>query len=184
MCILAVVAGIVAAGLVGDLRQKDLTASGAGNVTSTAAEPSPATTTPEPIRVSIISAILHPAGLPSGQRRRRGRLSVHLKLTNGGTQRVVLTPPSVLAARQRIPTNARAVGPQGPLASIDAGMTVDVTLRFETAGSVTEQLATQKRARILVGARSWPITVKVGNPATSRARSRAMVRRALRMRTG
>ena len=117
------------------------------------------------VRVSVISAVLRPAGRPAGQRRRRARLGVRVKVENRGTERVALERPSLLAARQRIPTDPAADNLGARLGPIDAGETVDVTLRFETAGAVTGQLTTQQRARILIAGRSRPIAVKVGLPA-------------------
>ena len=116
------------------------------------------------VRVRVISAILHPAATPSGQRRRRGRLGVHVEVHNGGPRNLILAPPSLLAAAQRTRSGSR-------LGSIPAGRSVDVTLRFETKGAVTAQLATQKTGRIMLAQRSWPISVKVGKPANSSARS-------------
>jgi len=43
-----------------------------------------AQTPPDPleqVRVSVISAVLHPAGTPAGQRRRRARLGVRVEVT-------------------------------------------------------------------------------------------------------
>lgn len=132
---------------------------------SRSAAPTPGTQDPlARIRVRVISAVLHPGTTPSGIRRRRGRLAVHVAVRNSGARRVVANRPSLLAARQRVPTNPRADGPDTHFDSIEAGETVDVTLRFETAGNVTEQLRTQKQARVLIGEKSWPFTVKVGNP--------------------
>ncbi len=128
-----------------------------------------AQTPPDPlkqVRVSVISAVLHPAGTPAGQRRRRARLGVRVKVENRGTERVALERPSLLAARQRVPTNPAADNQGARLGPIDAGETVDVTLRFETAGAVTGQLTTQQRARIHIAGRSWPISVNIGAPAS------------------
>lgn len=116
------------------------------------------------VRVTVLSAVLHPASTPSGQRRRRARLGVRVRVQNRSTKRVVPPRPSLLAARQRIPTNPRADAPTTRLGPIDAGQAREVTLRFETAGAVTEQLTTQKRARVLVAGRSWPFTLIVGTP--------------------
>ena len=135
-----------------------------------------ATTTPdsdqdplEQVRVTVGSAVLHPAATPSGRARNRARLGVRVTVVNRGTQRVVLPRPSLLAARQRVPTNAAADAPATHLEAIDAGQTVRVTLQFETAGAVTEQLTTQKRARVLVAGRSSPIVVTVGPPVAGRS---------------
>jgi hypothetical protein len=119
-----------------------------------------------PIRARVVTAVLHPAATPSGKRRQRARLGVRINVENTGAERVSLEPPSLLAARQRIPTGTK-------LQPIAAGKSLDTTVRFETAGAVTRQLTTQKRARIHVGGRSWPLTVKVGSPAHSSKRSGA-----------
>ena len=120
----------------------------------------------EQVRVTVGSAVLHPAGTPSGRARNRARLGVRVTVVNGGTQRVVLPRPSLLAARQRVPTNAAADAPATRLGALAAGQTARVTLQFETAGAVTEQLTTQKQARVLVGARSSPVVITVGTPVT------------------
>lgn len=138
---------------------------------SGAVDESPVTTgvaaSPEPrIRATVGIGVLHPAATPSGRRRQRARLGVRVSVQNNGTERVVLPPPSLLAARQRIATRSA-------IAPVAAGKTVSAAVRFETAGAVTRQLRTHKRARILVGGRSWPLTVKVGSPAHSSKRSGA-----------
>ena len=119
----------------------------------------------EQVGVTIGSAVLHPARGPSGRRRNRARLGVRVTVVNRGAQRVVLPRPSLLAARRRVPTNAAADAPATRLGPIGAGKTVKVTLQFETAGAVTEQLTTQKRARVLVAGRSSPVTITIGPPA-------------------
>ena len=125
---------------------------------------------PEQVRVTVVSAILHPAALPSGQRRRRARLSVHIKVHNSGTKGVVLARPALLAARQHVRTRSR-----GGL--LPARSTLDTTVRFETKGAVTDELRKEKRGRILVAEHSYPIAVKVGSPAHSAARA-AVIQRA------
>jgi hypothetical protein len=132
--------------------------------TSTTSSASAAPGRPQ-VGLTVSSAVLHPAATPSGILRRRARLGVHIKVQNRGAETVVLPRPSLLAARQRIPTNPRADRPGTALGPLDAGMTADVTLQFETAGAVTDQLTTQKTAHILVAGRTWPITVEVGRPA-------------------
>jgi len=141
---------------------------GAAVSDATASTPAPASQDPlEQISVTVLFAVLHPAATPSGIRRRRARLGVRVKVTNRGSRRVVPARPSLLAARQRTPTNPHADRPGSRLGPIAAGKTVDVTLRFETAGAVTQQLTTQRRARVLVAGRSWPVRVTVGPPVRS-----------------
>lgn len=134
--------------------------------TTTAARPSP----PAPlrqIRFSVGSAVLHPAATASGQRRRRARLGVSVRVENRGPERVGLERPSLLAANQRIPTNPAADAPTTHLGPIEPGRTTNAVLQFETAGAVTEQLTTQRRARLHIAGRSIPITIVVGSPAAS-----------------
>ncbi len=82
----------------------------------------------EQIRVTVGSAVLHPARTPSRRRRNRARLGVRVTVVNRGAQRVVLPRASLLAARQRVPTNAAAAAPSTRLGPIGAGETVKVTL--------------------------------------------------------
>jgi len=142
---------------------------------TTTAAPTPRTTAAaaprDGLRVRVISAVLHPATTASGVRRRRARLGVSVLVENLGDEAVAVARPSLLAARQRIPTNSLADGAGTHLEPIGAGKTVRVTLRFETAGRVTDQLRKRKRARILVGRRSLPITVNLGSPVRSVSRS-------------
>lgn len=127
------------------------------------------------VRVTVRSAVLQRAVTPSGQARNRARLSVRVSVRNQGTQRVVTERPSLLAARQRIPTNAAADASGTRLAPIDGGTTQNVTLKFETAGAVTEQLATQRQARVIIAGRSWPVTITIGPPAGASAQPAATV---------
>ena len=141
--------------------------------TTSAGSDRPTTSTPatsqDPfaqVNVTVRLAVLHPAATAAGTSRQRARLGVRVKLENPSTQRVVLPRPSLLAARQRTPMNALDDGARTQLEPLDAGETVDVTMQFETAGAVTRELTTQKRARLLVGGRSSPVTVTVGTPVT------------------
>jgi len=147
------------------------TAERAETADATTSARAPTTTTPassdqgpfEQVRVTVGVAVLHPARTPSGQARNRARLGV-VTVANRGAERVVLARPSLLAARQRIPTNPAADAPATRLGPIAAGQTVEVTLLFETAGAVMQQVTTQKRARVLIAGRSSPVTVTLGTP--------------------
>jgi len=153
--------GIWISKLSGDEESSGATSSGTGtNVPSTTAALAA-------ISVTTLSAILHVATTPSGQSRERARLGVHLSIENRGDQRLVLDRPALLSGGQSVATKSRADEPGPPLGPIDAGKTLDVTLGFETVGAATKQLATRKSARILIGGRSLPITVKVGTPLRS-----------------
>lgn len=119
------------------------------------------------IRASVGAAVLHPAAAAAGQRRRRARLGVSVRVENRGSERVVLERPSLLAANQRIPTNAAADAPTTNVGPIAPGRTANAVLQFETAGAVTEQLTTQRRARLHIAGRSVALTIVVGSPVTS-----------------
>jgi hypothetical protein len=149
--------------------------------TTTARPPAGTTTTPsttstprpaaragdDAIEVTVGSAVLHLASTPSGQRRNRARLGVRVTVRNRSTETAIpLERPSLLAANQRVETNPAADAKGSRLGPIGPGQTQRVTLQFETAGAVTEQLATQRTARVLVGGRSSAITVTPG-PAVS-----------------
>jgi len=192
-----VVAGLVGVGLgigLSELTGDDEPAGPAGqattaptpSTTSTSAAPAQATTiapttttttTPRPaaaqgagddIEVTVGAAVLRLASTPSGKARNRARLGVSVTVRNRGSRRLVLPRPSLLAARQRVPTNPAADERGSRLGPIAAGQTRRATLQFETAGAVTEQLTTQRKARVLIGGRSWAITVTPG-PAVSRS---------------
>ena len=155
---------------------KATTSTPAAPVETTATAPPTITTTPRPaaagagddIEVTVGAAVLRLASTPSGKARNRARLGVSVTVRNRTSRRLVLPRPSLLAARQRVPTNPAADERGSRLGPIAAGQTQRATLQFETAGAVTEQLTTQRKARVLIGGRSWAITVTPG-PAVSRS---------------
>ena len=114
-------------------------------------------------------AVLRLASTPSGKARNRARLGVRVTVRNRGSRRLVLPRPSLLAARQRVPTNPAADERGSRLGPIAAGQTRRATLQFETAGAVTEQLTTQRRARVLIGRRSSALTVSPGSAGGARS---------------
>ncbi len=136
---------------------------------TTASTPTP-TPRARKVRVTVLGAVLHPAGTPSGQSRQRARLGVRLRVENTA-ERLVTPPRPVLlvgAARVRFeqrPGDARNTR----LGSIGAGKTIDVTLQFEVAGTVTEQLRNDRRARIRIAGRSLYVPVRIGSPVTPSA---------------
>ena len=125
-----------------------------------------------PTRISSSRSVSHsarrccilPGPRPAAAATARARRAV--TVVNRGTERVVLPRPSLLAARQHVPTNAAADGPATRLEPIGPDQTVNVTLQFETAGAVTEQLTTQKRAQVLVAGGSSPVSITVGTPVS------------------
>jgi hypothetical protein len=158
------------------------TAAQRSTASTPASRPSASTTTRapgnalEPIRLTVVSGVLHPAATAADRQRQRARVGVWVTVRNRSARTVALARPSLLAARQRIPTNPRADTPRTHLASIGAGRTVNVALQFETVGAVTQQLQTQRRGRILLAGRSRPVWITVGSPARTSTRSDATPR--------
>ena len=117
-----------------------------------------------PASVRVLDSVLHPAGTADGQRRQRARLTVRIQAENRGNADLTPARPSLLVGRTSTETDAGADGPGTRLGTIKPGATASVTLRFEVAGAVTEQLAAERRAVIRVAGRSHPISIKLGNP--------------------
>lgn len=114
------------------------------------------------VRVSVRSAVLNTASTPSGMRRNRARLSVRVKIQNRSRERVTLARPTLLAAGERLKTDPGADSPDTRVEELDASRSATVTLIFETAGDVTEELTTQKTARIVVAGRSRSVSIELG----------------------
>jgi hypothetical protein len=124
------------------------------------------------VRVRVLDdAVLRLAGTPSGRQRQRARLTVRIRAANDGERRVALARPTLLVGDARLQTDPSADGPDTRLGSLEAGETAVVTLRFEVARTVTTQLTTQRRARILVADRTLPVSVEVGDPVDPPAAS-------------
>ena len=124
----------------------------------------PAAPAPVSLRVIVRDAVLHPASTPAGMRRKRARLTVRITAQNRGETMVTPARPVLLAAGTRTPTDPQADGPGTKLGALAPGKSASVTLRFETAGTVTAQLNAQRHARVVVGGRSVGLRVALGNP--------------------
>lgn len=116
------------------------------------------------VSVSVLSAVLQPATTPSGQQRRRARLSVRIRAQNGGKLLVIAPRPVLLAAGVRVPTDRHADAPGTRFGPLRGGATATVTLQFEIEGAVTTQLMTQRTARIVVAGRTLRVPVTIGPP--------------------
>jgi len=152
------------------------------NTTTTASRGTKRASTPpqkpaNDVRVRIVSTILHPASSRSGKRRKRARLSVHVRVTNGGSRRIVPSRPVLVSGDVRVRTDPSQDTDSTKLGALRAGATGDVTLRFEIAGAVTERLREELRARLTIAGRNVTATVKVGGPV-GRAAAAARRRRA------
>ena len=137
---------------------------------SSSKPPAPTATTKPSVRV--LDSVLHPAGTAAGQRQQRARLTVRVQVTNRSTAALTPARPTVHVGPTSTATDPGADGPGTRLGTIKAGATATATLRFEVAGAVTRQLTSERRAVILVGGRSHPISIKLGNPVDMPAATR------------
>jgi hypothetical protein len=114
-----------------------------------------------------LGAVLRPAGTPSGRRRQRARLVMRVRARNGGATPVTLGAPILRVGSVRIRLD-RAGNPRGRrLGTLAAGEAKSVTLRYELSGNATPKVTRDRRARLVVGARSVPLRVRVGAPIRS-----------------
>jgi hypothetical protein len=116
-----------------------------------------------PVTVSVLSAVVLPAASPSGRRRHRARLSVHMRVANLSTGEIadvapmLLTRPVVLPDRHASDTTGSLLRP------IPVGYTAGGTLRFETGGAVTDALLRSKRATLLIAGQTLSVPCTVLN---------------------
>lgn len=125
-------------------------------------------TTSDDVLVLVVSAILHPASSPSGKQRQRARLSVHVRVTNRSRRRLVLSRPVLVSGNARVKTDPRQDTLATNLQALAPGASGDVTLRFETAGTVTTGLQQELRARLTIAGKHLTARVQVGNQLAAR----------------
>ena len=139
-------------------------------VTGTTATAATATTQTTPrdaaadVRVRIFGAVLHPAATPGGIRRQRARLTVRVRAENRGATTVTLERPELAAAGERVATDPRADSSETSFGPLAAGQARTVSLRIETAGAVTAELTSTRRARLRIAGRSVRFAVRIGQP--------------------
>lgn len=145
-------------------------------VTDTASA-SAANARPRPDRpplVRVLSAVVHPASTSLGKRRRRARLSVHVRVTNRGTSTLIPSPPALLASGQVVVGRIAPGGSGNPLREpLQPSSAAQGRLLFETAGAVTARMVTSERAQLRIAGRTVSIPVKIGNPVSRPARATA-----------
>lgn len=139
------------------------------DTTSTAASTTPATTPGDPladVRVKIFAAVLHPDTTSEGTRRQRARLTVRVRAENQGATSVTLERPVLAAAGERVATDPEADTPETHFGPLAAGESQTVSLRIETAGAVTAELTSTRRAQLRIAGRSLTFAVRVGTAQT------------------
>jgi hypothetical protein len=127
--------------------------------------------TARPVRVRVISSILHRGSTRTGRRSNRARLSVHVRVTNHGKRTIANVRP-VLMADTRPRADPTAVDTTRSLLRVRPGSTADGTVRFETAGAVTRHLVSTRRARLRIAGRTATLTVRIGSPVRTARRQR------------
>lgn len=152
------------------------TASDATVTVPTATDAAAATTTPATVsrarggvRIHMFSAILHPAGTPVGKRRKRARISVHLRVTNDRSTALRALSASLVVETEVVPGAAEkgsALSFDRPLAPGDRA---DGRMRFETIGPVTERVSDDGRAAFRFAGVTISVPVLIGRPLARRA---------------
>jgi hypothetical protein len=122
-----------------------------------------------PVSVRVVSAVLHPAATSSGRRRRRGRLSVHVRVTNGSFSVVPAARPALMASAAVVTGKAVAASRGSLRGPLRPGQTAQGRIRFETAGAVTNEIATARSVRLRVAGAIVVAAVKVGSPVRPQA---------------
>lgn len=136
--------------------------------TTTNKRPSSASTA----RVQVVSVVLHRQSAPSARRRLRAVLAIHVRVVNRGTRAIANLAPVLVAGprRQADPSAADSTG--SLLRPLRPRSTADGTLRFRTAGTLTDRLAGRRRAQLRVAGRTVALKVLIGRPSRSAERTR------------
>jgi pyruvate/2-oxoglutarate dehydrogenase complex dihydrolipoamide acyltransferase (E2) component len=130
--------------------------------TTTTKAPAPASSGGK-VRVDVLATIAHPVTAPAGDTRRRVRLSVHARVTNGTGDRIPPAPPVLLVGDARLRIAPGSSGAAGPLlAALDPGAVADGRLRFDTEGGLADQLTTT-RVRLRIAGTTVALRPAVGS---------------------
>jgi len=129
------------------------------------------TTTPAPIttkpRVDVLSTVAHPVTAPAGDTRRRARVSVHVRVTNGTGRRIAPARPVLVVGDARLQLAPGSSGAAAPLlAPLEPGAAADGRLRFDTEGAVTAQLTTA-RVRLVIAGTTIAVRPVIGSETAS-----------------
>lgn len=129
-----------------------------------ASSSSPAPVPAEAARVDILSATVQPAGTPSGQRRKRARVTVYLQVTNQRGSTITNLEPVLLAGARVLPDPNATYTTGSLLEPVPPGTTATGTLRFETAGAVTDRVLATRRAQLHIAGATVPLTLDLRPP--------------------
>jgi len=113
------------------------------------------------VRIQVLSADFLRAVTPSGRRRNRARLTVHVRITNRGS-RVITNVDPVLLAQAQVRPDPRTRDTTGSLLRpVPPGFTASGTLRFETGGASTARLAKTLRAQLRIAGATASFRAKI-----------------------
>ena len=126
---------------------------------------------PQAPRIRVLSNSLRSAITASGQRRRRARLVVRVRVT-ARADATDLGVPRLISGDNDIEVDPDGKNAAGPLLEpIAAGRSATGDLRFETAGDLTDRLVSQQRATLRMAGRSVSLTIDAGDAETAAAPS-------------
>jgi hypothetical protein len=127
---------------------------------------------PSAARVRVVSVVFHRESAPSARRRRRAVLAIHVRVVNRGRRAIAnVAPVLVVGARRRVEPSAQdSTG--SLLRLLRPGSTADGTLRFKTAGGLTDRLASRRRAQLRIAGKPVTLKVLIGRPVRSAQRTR------------
>lgn len=139
------------------------TSTAAKTVTATTPAPPPAANAK--VRVQIVTAFLQPASTASGRRRKRARISIHVRVINKGKHQIARANPVLLIGAARLHPDPAAKDTTGTLLkSILVGETAGGRLRFETAGAPTTAVTKSLQAHLRIAGRTVVVKLKLGKP--------------------
>lgn len=117
-------------------------------------------TQPEP-RLTVRSATLQLATSSTGAARERARVTVRLRARNPGRRSLKLGSVRIEARGDVAKADPNADDEAGDLLEpIAGGSSATGTLRFETAGALTDTLKTTRSARLRIGGKTVPLELK------------------------
>lgn len=130
---------------------------GGGSPAATSSAPSSKSTLPE---AKVLSTTLERAQSADGRARNRARLSVKVELLNPTGEQLTPDRPSLVVPDGKTEADPNADSYAGGLLKpIAPSASATGTLRFETAGSVTQSLIDDHRGTLEIAGRSVVVTL-------------------------
>ncbi|HEX4364854.1 MAG TPA: hypothetical protein VHZ75_09925 [Solirubrobacteraceae bacterium] len=165
--IATIVAAAIVAGVVAGYALATLSNDSKEHVDTTAVQTVPADTAAGPDGAQVVKAVLMPATTASGKARRRARAEIVVNLRNlSGVTRVPTAPPVLIVHSRRLHIDPAASADAGNLLKPVPALTrVTGTLRFETAGSDTDRLTAERRARLAIAGQTLPVRLTISSIA-------------------